>query len=125
LFYCFYCLVIKRPNDNSHVRALTLLGVTLTNLFVLLIIFVFWILSYELNLTTVKTFGILLFCFIFLSNKLENKYYLDNGNYLLAIKKHEENYSKFQKRILGLFSFSLFIGSVTLIIYLGINFSKN
>jgi hypothetical protein len=124
LFYCFYCLVIKRPNDQSHIRAMMLQGITLTNLFIDFILLLFLFSSYTFNPTMFKIFVLVLIVINVIVNKLENKYYIDNGKYLLAIKKFENRFSQTQKRVLGLFSLLLMLFSTGFFIYIGIGISK-
>ena len=124
LFYSFYCLVIKKPNDQSHVRAMMLQGITLTNLLIDLILILLWLSPYDFSLTMFKIFVLVLIIVNVVVNKLENKYYLDNGRYQSAISKFDNHFSKPQKRILGLLALLLIISSTGLFIYIGISIGQ-
>jgi hypothetical protein len=124
LFFCFYCLVIKKPNDQSHIRALMLQGITLTNFLIDFILLFFLMSSYGFNLTMFKIFVLILIFVNVGVNKLENKYYIDNGKYQLSIKKFENRFSKLQKCFLGIFALILILLSTGLFIYIGIRIGK-
>ena len=118
LYFCFYCSVIKRPNDQSHVRAIFLLGVTLINFFTNIVLL--FVLVFNIDLSNYKLYIPLLLLPYILISYLENKYYLDNGRYKLGIERFENRYSKRQKRVLGIFALFLFLLSVALFIWVGV-----
>ena len=121
LFYCFYCLVIKKPNDQSHIRALTLQGIMLVNLFI--DIFLLVLLLSPLNLSPIifKIFVLILIIINIIVNSLENRYYIDNKRYEHAIDRFNGRYSKFEKQLMALFALVLFSASILIFIYIGIH----
>src|SRR5688572_17300830 len=92
LYFCFYCLVIKQPNDQSHVRALMGLGITLGN-FLIGILFLI-ILFVGVDLGANKYLLIVIPLVHYMIYKLENEHYLNNTRYKKSIEKYESRYSK-------------------------------
>jgi hypothetical protein len=59
-----------------------------------------------------------------LVSKLEDKYYLDNGKYKLAIEYFEPKFSRITKKFLGLFALILFLSATALFIWIGISIGQ-
>ena len=124
LFYCFYCLVIKRANDQSHVRAIMLQGLVLTNFLICIFLNVYY-LYYKHHI--LKALIITVFIVVpmnLLVDKLENKFYIDNEKYLFAIRRFDKYFTNNQKKILALFALLLILFSKGLFIYTGIKIGK-
>ncbi len=124
LFYCFYCLVIKRANDQSHVRAIMLQGLVLTNFLICIFLNVYY-LYYKHHI--LKALIITVFIVVpmnLLVDKLENKFYIDNEKYLFAIRRFDKYFTNNQKKILALFALLLILFSTGLFIYTGIKIGK-
>lgn len=124
LFYCFYCLVIKKPNDQSHIRALTLQSIMLVNLFIDMFLLVLLISPFDFSLAIFKMFVLILIVINIIVNRLENRYYIDNGRYMHAINRFTGRYSKFRKQLMALFALVLFLASISIFIYIGIRLGK-
>lgn len=122
LYYCFYCLTIKKSNDQSHIRALMLQGIMLTNFFV--DFFFLLVLAFNIDISKYKFALVIILILNFLVSKLENKYYLDNGKYKLAIEYFESKYSRNTKKGLGLLALFLFLFSTALFIWIGITIGR-
>ncbi len=115
-------MVLKKPNDQSHVRALMLQGVMLTNFFIDFLLS----LALMFNLDFLKYKLALIFVLIlnFIVAKLENRYYIDTNKYNLAIVKYENRYTQLQKRLLGILALLLFLFSTIIFIWIGIKIGK-
>ena len=75
LYYCFYCLVVKRPNDESYNRALMGLGIAFGNLLVDILFLT--VLFVGIDIGNSKYLLIVIPIIHFTIYKLENKYYLN------------------------------------------------
>ncbi len=124
MFYGFYCLVIKKPNDQSHVRAIMLQAITLVNLLLDVVLLAILLSPYTLNLKMFYLFVIVIITVNVVINKIEYKYFINNAKYKLVILKFDNLYSEKQKRNLGLFSLLLILFSTGLFIYVGISLGK-
>ena len=119
-YFIFYCGVIKREGDLSHVRAMTMQGITLTNILVFMFLLVLQFLHIDFTLPIYLLFlGLLIFLHLVI-NWLENKFYLKTGRYQRAIDLYTNKYSQFEKRLLGIFAVTCFLGSVGLFILWGV-----
>lgn len=124
LFYCFYCLVIKEPNDQSHIRALTLQGIMLVNLLIDILLLILHLSPLNLSPSIFKIFVLILIAINIIVNSLENRYYIDNKRYEYALDRFNGRYSKFEKQLMALFALILFSASTLIFIYIGIYLRK-
>ncbi len=120
-YYCFYCLVIKKPEDQSHIRALALFGIALTNLFVDILLAALLLSPYEFNRAFFFGFIALLLILNVVVNKLENKYFLDSGRYQKVINNFNSRFTRVQQRFFGFVALLFFLLPISLFIWIGIN----
>lgn len=121
LYYCFYCLVKKRPNDGSHIRALTLLGITLINSLANSILYFFLIFNIKFNQNYFLYFVGLIVVLNITLNTLENHFYINNDRYKIPLALYSNLFSKKEKWFLGLLALFLIIGTTISFIFVGIS----
>lgn len=117
-YYCCYCLVLKRANDNSHVRALMFHGITISNFLTSLLFFFYY--HFELKYkVTPKILFTLIFVYLFVA-LIENKIFLNTNYYLTIIEKYDNNrFSKWHKNIFGVLALLTFLLSFFIFMIVG------
>jgi di/tricarboxylate transporter len=116
--------VIKRPNDGSHIRALTLLGITLINSLANLIVLISLLFDAGFNSKIFYLFAGFFLILNIIVDRLENVLYINNNRYKRPIELYSNRFSPFEKRLLGLFAFLLMLGTTIGFIFMGLSFSE-
>jgi hypothetical protein len=116
--------VIKRPNDGSHIRALTLLGITLINALANLIVLIFFLFDGGFNSKIFYLFAGFFLILNIILDRLENVLYLNNDRYKRPLELYNNRFSPFEKGLLGLFAFLLILGTTIGFIFMGLSFNE-
>jgi hypothetical protein len=93
-------------------------GIMLTNYFIDLLFFL--ILMFNFDLSKYKPLLLFILILHFIVDRFENKFFIDNGKYKIAIENYETKYSSPEKKMLALFAIILFFSSTAFFIWIGI-----
>lgn len=123
LYISYYFLVVKKPNDESHIRALFLQSITLNNLLINILFYCYLFLNLK-HVINPKLLFLLVMIYV-LSAYLGNKYYIDTGKYKECIEKYNsKNLSKSTRIAMAFLAVLLFLFSFLLFMIIGVKVSR-
>ncbi len=120
IFYGFYCLMLKK-DIKAFSRASLLISNVTTFYLVSILLLIFK--TFEIRISPPIFAPILMIGLFLLSYYLNESYFITNNKYSL-IKEKFNNKTKIEKRIMSLISLFLYISSIVIFVFMGIQLGR-